>query len=311
MRIIITGGTGLIGRALGARLASEGHEVIALSRNPGGAAADAGGVRLVVWDGRSAAGWGALADGADVIVNLAGESIGGNGVLPILFGRWTTEQKRRIVESRADAGRAVVEAVRAAKNKPSLVIQASASGFYGTHRDEELGEEAEAGDDFLARTCLEWEAASEPVRAFGVRRAVFRSGVVLAKHAGIFPMVLLPFRFFAGGPLGSGRQWFPWIHLDDEVEAIRTLINLENASGPYNLTAPEAVRNADLARAIGRVWGRPAFFRVPGFALRAALGEKAVLVLDGQRPAPRRLLEAGYAFRFPHLEPALADLVKG
>jgi uncharacterized protein (TIGR01777 family) len=124
-------------------------------------------------------------------------------------------------------------------------------------------------------------------------------------------MVLLPFRFFAGGPLGSGRQWFPWIHLDDEVEAIRTLINLENASGPYNLTAPEAVRNADLARAIGRVWGRPAFFRVPGFALRAALGEKAVLVLDGQRPAPRRLLEAGYAFRFPHLEPALADLVKG
>jgi uncharacterized protein (TIGR01777 family) len=310
MRVIITGGTGLIGRALGARLAGEGHEVIALSREPGRAAAPVGGVRVVAWDGKSAAGWGALADGADVIVNLAGQSIGGNGILSVFFGRWTAARKRRIVESRADSGRAVVEAVRSARSKPRLVIQPSGSGFYGSRRDDELGEDAEAGDDFLARTCLEWEAASEPVRAFGVRHVVTRSGVVLARGAGIFPMVLLPFRFYAGGPLGSGRQWFPWIHLEDEVEAMRTLIHLENANGPYNLTAPEAVRNADLAKAIGRVWGRPAFLPVPGFALRAVLGEKATLVLDGQRPAPRRLLEAGYNFRFPRLEMALRDLLR-
>jgi hypothetical protein len=304
------GGTGLIGRALGERLAREGHEVIALSRNPQRAPETSSEVRTVAWDGKSARGWGELADGAEVIVNLAGESIGGVSLLDILFGRWTEERKRRIVESRADAGRAVVEAVRAAKKKPRLVIQASGSGFYGTHRDEELGEDAEAGDDFLARTCLEWEAASEPVRAFGVRHAVTRSGVVLAKRGGIFPMVLLPFRFFAGGPLGSGRQWFPWIHLDDEVEGMRALIHQDDAHGPYNFAAPESVRSTDVARAVGRAMRRPAFFRTPSFLLRLMLGEKAILVLEGQRPVPRRLLKTGFAFRFPTLEMALADLLK-
>jgi len=310
MRVIVTGGTGLIGRALSGRLVAEGHEVIVLSRRPQSAPAMPEGVRLVGWDGETARGWGELADGAEVIVNLAAESIGGEGLLDILLGRWTEDRKRRIVESRADAGRAVVEAVRAAKRKPRLVIQPSGSGFYGTLRDEELGEEAEAGDDFLARTCLEWEAASQPVRAFGVRHAVTRSGVVLTKRGGIFPMVLLPFRFFAGGPLGSGRQWFPWIHLHDEVEGIRALIHREDAQGPYNFTAPVAVRNADLARAVGRAMHRPAFFRVPSLLLRAMLGEKATLVLDGQRPVPRRLLQTGFSFRFPTLEPALADLLR-
>jgi uncharacterized protein (TIGR01777 family) len=267
-------------------------------------------MRLVAWDGETARGWGELADGADVIVNFAGESIGGSGLLSILFGRWTVSRKRAIVESRSNAGRAVVEAVRSVKRKPRLVVQASAAGFYGTRRDEELGEDAAAGDDFLSRTCLEWEAASEPVTAFGVRRVVIRSGVVLTLHGGIFPMVVLPFRLFAGGPLGSGRQWFPWIHLDDEIGAIRHLISYEGAQGPYNLTAPGATTNGNLARALGQTMRRPSFFRVPGFLLRTLMGEKATLVLDGQRPVPRRLLEAGYKFRFPAIEPALQDLLR-
>jgi uncharacterized protein (TIGR01777 family) len=309
MRVIVTGGSGLLGRSLGASLAADGHEVIGLSRRPDAAGPVPGGMRLVRWDGETARGWGDLADGADVIVNFAGESIGGSDVPSILFGRWTAARKRAIVESRSNAGRAVVEAVRSAKRKPRLVVQASGAGFYGTRRDEELGEEAAAGDDFLARTCLEWEAASEPVTALGVRRVVIRSGVVLTLRGGIFPMVVLPFRFFAGGPLGSGRQWFPWIHLDDEIGAIRHLISQEGAQGAYNLTAPAAINYAELARVLGGTMRRPSFFRVPGFALRLLMGEKATLVLDGQRPAPRRLLEAGYTFRFPTLEPALHDLL--
>ncbi len=310
MRVIVTGGSGLLGKSLGASLAADGHEVIALSRRPEQAGAVPGGVRLVRWDGETARGWGELADGADVIVNFAGESIGGSAVPSILFGRWTASRKRAIVESRSNAGRAVVEAVRSAKRKPRLVVQASGAGFYGPRGSEELAEEAAAGDDFLARTCLEWEAASEPVKAFGVRRVVIRSGVVLTLGGGIFPMVVLPFRLFAGGPLGNGRQWFPWIHLDDEIGAIRHLISHEEAQGPYNLTAPGATTNGDLARALGRTMRRPSFFRVPGILLRALMGEKATLVVDGQRPAPRRLLEAGYAFRFPTLEPALQDLLR-
>jgi uncharacterized protein (TIGR01777 family) len=310
MRVIVTGGSGLLGRSLGASLAADGHEVIGLSRRPEGAGPVPGGMRLVGWDGETARGWGELADGADVIVNFAGESIGGSSVPSILFGRWTESRKRGIVESRSNAGRAVVEAVRSAKRKPRLVVQASAAGFYGTRRDEELGEEVAAGDDFLARTCLEWEAASEPVTAFGVRRVVIRSGVVLTLRGGIFPMVVLPFRLFAGGPLGTGRQWFPWIHLDDEIRAIRHLISQEGAQGPYNLAAPGAITYAELARVLGRAMRRPSFLRVPGFALRLLMGEKSTLVLDGQRPAPRRLLEAGFVFRFPTLEPALKDLLE-
>jgi uncharacterized protein (TIGR01777 family) len=309
MRVIITGGTGMIGRALSAGLAGEGHEVIALSRRPDSAPPMPQGVRVVEWDGATARGWGSLVDGAEVIVNLAGESIGGSGVLDILFGHWTRARKRRIVESRSSAGRAIVEAVRSSVRKPRLLIQASASGYYGVRRDEELGEQSEAGDDFLARTCLEWEAASEPVAAYGVRRIVTRSGVVLSLRGGVFPMLVLPFRLFAGGPLGNGRQWFPWIHLEDEIEAIRFLMTRDDARGAYNLAAPETIRNADVARALGKEMRRPAVFRVPAVLLRLVLGEKAVLVVEGQRPVPRRLMEAGYSFRFPTFEAALRDLL--
>jgi len=309
MRIIITGGSGLIGRALAASLAADNHEVIILSRNAQSVRSLPKGARAEQWDGRTATGWGRLADGADAIVNLAGESIAGESLLPILFKRWTSKRKRRILESRTNAGQAVLQAIEAAKRKPGVLIQSSAVGYYGTLRDEELTEEAYPGNDFLARVCWDWEVSTSQAEVMNVRRVVTRSGLVMSAAGGILPLMLLPFKFFVGGRLGSGRQWFSWIHIADEVSAIRFLIENANAKGPFNLTAPQTLTNAQFSKVIGRVVRRPSFFPTPGFALRLPLGEKATVVLDGQRPVPKRLLEMGFKFQFPEAEPALRNLL--
>jgi uncharacterized protein (TIGR01777 family) len=303
MRVIITGGTGLIGRALAADLAADGHEVILLSRTPGRVTGLPAGARAEGWDGRTAAGWGPLADGAQVVVNLAGENLGA--------ARWTAERKRRIRDSRLNAGQAVVLAVQAAAKPPRVVVQSSAVGYYGPQGDQELAEEAPPGSDFLARLCVEWEASTAPVEALGVRRVVIRSGVVLHASDGALPRMLLPFKLFVGGPLGSGRQWLSWLHVADEVAAIRFLMEKEEAAGAFNLATPHPLTNAEFGRAVGRVLGRPAWLPAPAFALRLALGEMATVVLDGQRAVPRRLLDMGFAFRFPEAEAALRDLLKG
>ena len=308
MRVIITGGTGLIGRELAACLASDGHEVIVLSRNPDSKRALLPeGVRLEKWDGRTATGWGHLADGADAIVNLAGESLAGDGFFP---RRWTEERKRLFTESRLNAGRAVMEALEAATSRPRVLIQASASGYYGTGRDEILTEDSPPGDDFQAQLCVAWENSTAGAEALGVRRAIIRTGIVLSKEGGALPRLLLPFKLFAGGPLGSGKQWMPWIHHEDEVQAIRFLIEREDARGPFNLCAPEPITNAEFARAIGKVMGRPAFVPAPAFALRLMLGEVATLVLDGWRMIPARLLDLGFTFKYPDAESALRELLK-
>jgi uncharacterized protein (TIGR01777 family) len=189
-----------------------------------------------------------------------------------------------------------------------VLLQASAVGYDGDGGEREIGEDAPPGDGFLARTSIAWEGATAAVEALGVRRAILRTGIVLARQGGALPKLVLPFRLGAGGPLGSGRQWTPWIHIDDEVGAIRFLLERPEASGPFNLAAPQPVRNADLARALGRALGRPSFVRTPAFALRLALGEMAEALLTGQRALPRRLLALGYPFRFPGLDGALADL---
>lgn len=302
MRVILAGGTGLIGRALAAELAAAGYEVIVLSRNPHRARGLPLGVRVEAWDGRTAQGWGGLADGAYGIVNLAGENIA--------QGRWTEERKHRIRQSRLDAGRAVVEAVRAAARKPAVVVQASGVGYYGPRGDEEVTEEFPPGSDFLGRLAVEWEASTAPVEEMGVRQVVIRTGVVLSREGGALPRLVLPFRFFLGGPLGSGRQWVPWLHIADEVRAIRFLMEHATARGPYNLVAPHPVPNRDLAHALGQVLRRPAWIPVPAPALRLALGEMSAVLLTGQRAIPKRLLEAGFQFRFPDLKSALRNLLQ-
>jgi uncharacterized protein (TIGR01777 family) len=301
MRIIITGGSGLIGRALTESLVADNHEVIILSRHPERVANLPVSVKVEHWDGRSAAGWGHLADGADVIVNLAGENIAAD--------RWTAERKRRIRESRVNAGRAVVEAVEAATNKPKVVIQASAVGYYGARGLEEVIEETPPGDDFLAQVSTDWEDSTAPIEELGVRRVIIRTGVVLSPEDGAFPKMVLPFKFFAGGPLGSGRQWLPWIHLADEVAAIRFLIEHETASGPFNLTAPNPLTNAEFGRVLGKVLKRPSLLPTPSLALRLAFGEMSTVLLDGQRALPQQLQQMGFVFRFPKSEAAVADLL--
>lgn len=302
MRVVILGGTGLIGRALAKELADAGYEAVVLSRNPQKATRPAPGVRVERWDGRSARGWEHLTDGAYAIINLAGENIAG--------GPWTLARKQRIRESRLTTGAAVVEAVTAVHHKPHLVVQASGIGYYGPHGDEEVTEESSPGTDFLGRLATEWEESTAPVEKMGVRRVVVRTGVVLSEKGGALPRLMLPFRLFVGGPLGNGRQWVPWIHIADEVRAIRFLVENPDACGAYNLVAPNPVSNAQLARALGRVLGRPAWLPVPAVALRLLLGEMSSVLLTGQRAVPRRLLEAGFVFRFSNLEDALADLLR-
>ena len=307
MRVLITGGSGLIGRALSEELVSHGHEVIVLSRSPQRVSGLPDAVSVVQWDGRTAEGWGHLADGAGAIVNLAGASIAGEGFFP---SRWTEENRRVIRESRLNASRAVVEAIEQAKDKPGVLIQASGVGYYGFHGEETLTEEAGPGDDWAARfTAEEWEPSSASVEQMGVRRVVVRTGVVLSTDEGALPRLLLPFRLFVGGPLGSGKQWYSWISLQDEARALRFLIETEEAHGAFNLTAPNPVTNGELAKLIGQVMGRPSFIPVPGFAMRLAFGEVAEVVLQGQRAIPQRLLDLGFEFDFPTAEPSLQDLL--
>lgn len=301
MRVIITGGSGLIGRALTTDLARNSHEVIIISRRPERIIGLPAGVRAERWDGRTAEGWYSLADGADAIVNLAGENISS--------GRWTDERKHTILQSRLNAGQAVVQAVKAVTHKPRVVIQASGIGYYGPCGNEEITEETPPGHDFLAGLAVEWESSTASLEALGVRRAVIRTGVVLSTEGGALPRMLLPFRFFVGGRLGSGRQWFPWIHIADEVGAIRFLIESEDASGPFNLSAPIPLTNTEFSHLLGQQLRRPALMPTPEFALRLLFGEMATALLDGQRAIPKRLLQLGFRFRFPEAGPALRDLL--
>lgn len=307
MHIIITGGSGLIGTALTKTLTAKKHKVSILSRNPGWVVGLPAGATAVQWDGRTAAGWGDLVNSADAIVNLAGESIAGESPLSM---RWTAERKERILHSRLNAGKAIVEAVTAASQKPQVLIQASAVGFYGPRADEQVTEEASAGSDFLANVCKQWEASTKAVEGHNVRRAIIRIGVVLSPKGGALPLQVLPFKFFAGGPLGSGRQYYPWIHLKDVIGGIAYLIENANASGVYNLCSPEPVTNKQLAGAIGKALSRPAFVTAPAFAFKLAFGEASTILLDGQRVIPKRLLDAGYEFQFSDIQAALSDLLK-
>jgi uncharacterized protein len=300
MRVVITGGSGLIGRALVSDLSAAGYETVVLSRWPERVGGLPAGARAVGWDGASAAGWGELAAGA-AIVNLAGANLAA--------GRWTVRRKRLLSESRLRATAAVVAVAGAVEPRPAVLLQSSAVGYYGPTGDEPIAEEHAPGDDFLSRLCVAWEDASGGVEEAGVRRVLLRTGVVLATEGGALPKMALPFRLFAGGPVGDGRQWLAWIHLADMVGAMRFLLESDEARGAFNLSAPTPVTNRDLAHALGRVLHRPSILPTPAFALRLALGEMASVLLTGQRAVPQRLLAAGYRFRFTDLEAALADLL--
>jgi len=303
LRVIILGGTGFIGKALCDELLEAGHAVVALARNPERAKDLLGGrVAIAPWDGRSAKGWLDYTGGDYAIVNLAGENLSA--------GRWTEEKTNRILSSRLNAGRAVLEAVSEAQQKPRVVVQSSAIGFYGSRGDEEMDETSPPGRGFLPEVCLQWEASTARVEAQGVRRAVIRTAVVLGKGGGALPRLLLPFHLFLGGPLGSGNQWFSWIHLRDEVRAIRFLLEQDDLQGIFNLASPNPVPQKELSRALGKAFHRPSWLPIPSFTLRLLLGEMAEeTILTSQRVLPEKLRQAGFSFAFSDLGFALSSLL--
>ena len=300
MKIILAGGTGLIGRELTAALLADKHQVWVLSRNPQAASVPPG-AQLAAWDARTSAGWEHLVEEADAIFNLAGENLGAHP--------WTRAHKDKVLSSRANAGQAVVQALAAARRRPGVLVQASAIGYYGASDDRILDESSPAGKDWQARVCQDWEASTFEAERLGVRRVVVRTGLVLTKNGGVLPKLLLPFRLFAGGSLGSGKQYYSWITMQDEIRALLFLLKNENTAAIFNLTAPNPVTQAEFGRDEAQVLARPYWFPTPAFAMRLALGEMSTLVLDGQRVIPSRLSEAGFTFSHGQLKPALQTIL--
>jgi uncharacterized protein (TIGR01777 family) len=297
MKVVVAGGTGLIGSRLIEVLRAAGHDAVVLSR---GAASTDGGGRIVHWDAKTASS--ALAEelrGADAVVNLAGADIGAR--------RWTEGRKQTIVASRVDSTTALVGAIGQLSEdvRPGVLVNSSGIGYAGDSGQEIVDEDVEPGSTFLASVCVEWEAAAGEVATHGVRAAMVRTPVVLARDARALRLMALPFRFFMGGRLGSGDQWFPWIHIDDLVAVILRVIADESLAGPVNAVAPDPRTQRQVAREIARVLHRPSAFPTPAWLLRTALGEQADLMLHGQRAVSNRLED--FAFSYPQLSEALEE----
>jgi uncharacterized protein (TIGR01777 family) len=298
MKTLITGATGLIGRRLIATL----ENVRVLSRSPERAAKTLGNqVEVHRWPGGSVPLEAAALEGVDTVVHLAGE--------PIAAARWSDEQKERIRASRVEGTRSLVAAIRASEKRPKVLVCASAIGFYGDRGDEELRETASPGTGFLSDVCVAWEEEAHEARALGVRVVTLRIGVVLASDGGALDKMLLPFKMGVGGRLGHGRQWMPWVHVDDVVGLVGHAIETQELDGPMNAVSPGVVTNADFTRALGRALRRPAVLFVPRFALRAALGQLSELLFASHRVVPTVAAQTGYTFRFSELDEALRECV--
>lgn len=299
MKIILAGGTGLIGRALTKRLLEANHSIVLLVRNPEAVAAPAN-VTIEQWDGKTPGAWTRHLDDADALINLAGESIADK--------RWTERRKAILRSSRIDPTRALVDSIATAKKKPEVLINASAVGFYGAIESGDVDEGRSAGDGYLARLCAEWEGEAMKTSAYGTRVVLVRTGIVLEKNGGALKKMVLPFKLFAGGPIGGGRQWMPWIHVDDEVGIILFALENKSLSGPVNASAPNPVTMGEFSKSLGHVIHRPSWAPVPGFVLKVALGELSGMVLTGQRAVPQKLLAQGYVFKYAELDEALSAI---
>jgi uncharacterized protein len=296
MRILISGASGLVGAALTKAFRTEGSTVAHLVR-PGGAAPD-GGIR---WDPATGSVDASAMEGADVVVNLNGASIAG--------GRWTPARKAILRASRVDATRTLVDALARLRQKPRVLVSSSAVGYYGDRGGEILTESSGAGTGFLAELARDWEAEAMRAEASGIRTVLARFGVILSAEGGALPRMVTPFKLGVGGRFGSGKQWMPWIALEDATRAIRFVIANADMSGPVNVAAPNPVENAAFTRTLAHVLHRPAIFPAPAFALRLALGEMADMLLASQRAHPEKLLAAGYTFRFDTLDTALKAIL--
>ncbi|HEX8744793.1 MAG TPA: TIGR01777 family oxidoreductase [Thermoleophilaceae bacterium] len=298
MRVAVTGATGNIGSALVRELLARGDEVVALTRDPAGARAKLGEeVSAVRWEKPAAEPAPAAAlSGCDAVVHLLGEPVD---------QRWSEEARRRIRDSRVNGTRYLVAGLRDADPRPPVLVSQSATGWYGPHGDEPVDEGEPAADDFLARVVRDWEGEARAAEELGMRVALMRTGVVLSESGGALGKMITPFKLGVGGPVASGRQYVPWVHMDDVVGAFTCALEDGRVRGPVNVTAPEPATNRDFSKALGRVLRRPAFMPVPGFALKLMYGEMSSIVTTGARVVPGRLAEIGYRFRRPGLEDAL------
>lgn len=295
MKIAISGGTGLVGKALSSELIRNGHEVIILTRNKINSSVNP---TFVQWLNDGDQPENAL-EGIDAIVNLAGATIN---------HRWTDEYKQVILESRLRATSEINRIIGKLKLKPEVLINASAVGYYGTSVTAEFSEQSAQGNDFLAETVARWETAASAASDSGVRVVLCRFGVVLDKKGGALPRMVMPYNLFGGGKIGSGQQWLSWIHIKDVVGGIMFAIENNQLTGPVNFSAPEPVNMDQFGKTLAKVINKPHWMPVPSFLLKLILGEMSILVLEGQRVLPEKLLRAGFVFRFPHLQEALKDI---
>jgi len=306
MKVFVTGGTGLVGSRLIARLRQRGDQVVVLTRRPAAARTQFADCTVVEGDPMQEGPWmDALAD-CDGVIHLAGENI--------FARRWNDAFQTLLVDSRLKSTANIVKALARNPRTPAgagkVLVNASAIGYYGPHGDEEIDETGAPGNDFLARVCVDWEKAALAAQEHGVRVAIVRVGVVLDRGGGALAKMLTPFKLGVGGPVGSGKQWMSWVHNDDLAGIFLLALDNPAATGPLNGTAPNSLTNRDFSKALGRALGRPAFLPTPAFGLRVMLGQVAEVITTGQRVLPRRALELGYPFKYPVIELALADVLR-
>ncbi len=305
MKVAITGATGFVGSRLVERLHKEGHQVLVLTRNPSAAQkvfpnSAFPNLEIIGYTPTESGSWQQALAGCDGVVNLAGE--------PIAEGRWTPERKQEILNSRKLGTQKIVEAIAKANPKPSVLVNASAIGYYGTSETATFDETSPSGDDFLAQVCQAWEAEAQKVKATGTRLVILRLGIVLGMGGAVAKMVT-PFKLYTGGPIGTGRQWFSWIHREDIVNLILLALTRSDIEGVLNATAPNPVRMAEFCQTMGQVLNRPSWLPVPSFALEALMGDGAMVVLEGQQVLPKRTLANGFEYQYPTVKQALEEIL--
>lgn len=300
MKVVVTGATGFVGSRLVELLQAEGHQVLVLTRNPTAAQKvfpnSVSNLEIIAYTPTESGPWQQAIAGYDGVVNLAGE--------PIAEGRWTAQRKQEILKSRQLGTQKIVEAIAKVNPKPSVLVSASAIGYYGTSETVTFDESSPVGSDFLAQVCQSWEAEARKVTATGTRLVILRLGIILGMGGAIAKM-LTPFKLYAGGPIGTGRQWFSWIHRDDVVNLIMQALTRPDVEGVLNATAPNPVRMAEFCQTMGQVLNRPSWLPVPGFALEAMLGDGAMVVLEGQQVLPKRTLNYSFDYQYPTIKQAL------
>jgi uncharacterized protein len=301
MKILITGGTGFVGKQLTSRFIQEGNEVTILTRSLKESGQLPKEISYLQGDPTQKGPWQEAIPSHDVIINLAGASI---------FSKWSDEYKKLIRDSRVFTTRNIIEGIPSKFEKRISLFSTSAVGYYGFHGDEELDEESPPGNDFLARLAIEWEAEALKAQDKGARVVITRFGIVLGEKGGALGQMIPLFKKFIGGPIGSGQQWFSWVHIKDLAEAFAFLIKHPEISGPINVCSPNPVKNKDLAKALGRALHRPSFMPAPAFMIKLVLGEFGSVILEGQRVLPRRLLKKGFTFQYPDIDKALQSIIQ-